>query len=242
MTDIFQIASVGLFDGHRRLEAISTNAASATVTGYRRQIPSSREFDIGLLQQATDPASVISTESPRTLVDLRAGGITTTGRALDIAIERDDVFFALTDGRDTWLTRAGQFHLNESGVLIGERGLSVLGVQGDVRLPGADVEVSADGRITHNGVVVGALQLFRPVDATSLQSAGGALLAAPGGFVPAEAENNRVRSGALEASNTDPGREMVDLMALSRQFESLSRVVQSYDEVLGRTLQKLGEM
>lgn len=241
MSDIFQIAAVGLLDGHRRLESIGTNAASASVTGYRRQIPGSRGFDIMAGHQAID-LTTASADTSRALVDLRAGGIRTTGRALDIAIESDDLFFALTDGRDTWLTRAGAFHLNESGVLVGERGLSVLGAQGEVSLPAADLEVGTDGRITHNGIVVGALQLFRPVNAASLRSAGGALLTAPDGFIPAEADSNRVRSGALEASNADPGREMLDLMALSRQFESLSRVVQNYDEALGRTLQKLGEM
>jgi flagellar basal body rod protein FlgG len=52
----------------------------------------------------------------------------------------------------------------------------------------------------------------------------------------------RIRSGTLEASNTDATREMLSLMTLSRQFESLSRVLQSYDDLLGRTIQKLGEV
>jgi flagellar basal body rod protein FlgG len=34
---------------------------------------------------------------------------------------------------------------------------------------------------------------------------------------------------------------MLDLMTLSRQFESLSRVLQNYDEALGRVIEKLGE-
>jgi flagellar basal body rod protein FlgG len=59
---------------------------------------------------------------------------------------------------------------------------------------------------------------------------------------PADAAEGRIRSGMLEASNTDASREMLSLMAVSRQFESLSRVLQSYDELLGRTIQKLGEV
>jgi flagellar basal body rod protein FlgG len=68
------------------------------------------------------------------------------------------------------------------------------------------------------------------------------LLSAPQGFVPAESDSNRVRAGALEGSNTDAAQEMIDLVALSRQFESLSRVVQTYDDMLGRTIQKLGDL
>jgi flagellar basal-body rod protein FlgF len=59
---------------------------------------------------------------------------------------------------------------------------------------------------------------------------------------PAEAGVGRVRGGTLEASNTDATREMLGLMALSRQFESLTHVVQGYDQVLGRAIQKLGEI
>ena len=86
------------------------------------------------------------------------------------------------------------------------------------------------------------MQIFKPVDRVSLQAATGALLLAPAGTEPLAASDVRLRSGTLEASNTDAGREMLARMGLARQFESLSRVVQSYDDVLGRAIQKLGEV
>lgn len=250
MSDVFQIASIGLQQSKERLDAISLNAASASLTGYRRHVVTGRAFTTELTAAdapvQSDP-SVAATSmdlNGRLLqqVDLRRGGIVATGRALDVAIETDDLFFALTDGTQTWLTRAGSFRVDDAGLLVGERGLRVVGAQGEMRLPGSGVEVAADGRISHQGVVVGALLLFRPNDRASLQAAEGSLLLAPGGAQPAEASAQRVRSGALEASNTDASREMLGLVALSRQFESLSRVVQGYDELLGRTIQKLGEM
>ncbi len=240
MSDIVQIANVGMLDGKQRLEAISLNAASASLTGYRRHVVVGREFGTVLAAPTvTDDATV---PAPLQHVDLQRGALIETGRALDVAIEADDLFFALTDGTQTWLTRAGAFHVDEGGVLVGERGLRVVGAQGDVRLPGPDVEVTADGRIIHQGAVVAALQLFRSSDRASLQAAQGSLLVAPAGLEPAEADVGVFRSGALESSNTDASREMLSLMAVSRQFESLSRIVQSYDELLGRAIEKLGEV
>lgn len=230
MSDVYQIASIGLLAGKERLAAISENAASASLPGYRRHVPVGRAFDAMLTQPALRQ------------VDLRPGAIAATGRALDLAVDGTDAFFALTDGNQTWLTRGGAFRLNDEGVLVGERGLRVVGAQGDVRLPGSNVTIEADGRITYQGVVVAALQLFRPNDRTSLQAAEGALLTAPSGVQPVEAQAARVRSGMLEASNTDATREMLGLMALSRQFESLTQILQSYDELLGRAIQKLGEV
>ena len=90
--------------------------------------------------------------------------------------------------------------------------------------------------------MVATLQLFRPNDRGGLQAASGSLLSAPTGIQPAEAGVGRVRSGVLEASNTDSAREMLGVVEISRQFESLSRVVQGYDELLGRVIEKLGEV
>jgi flagellar basal-body rod protein FlgF len=231
MSDIYRIAGIGMQEGRQRLEAISLNAASASLPGYRRHVAVGRAFDASLAAAAPTPNHV----------DLRRGATIATGRALDLAIEADDMYFALTDGSNTWLTRAGAFRVDADGLLVGERGLRVVGTQGDVRLPGSEVEVDATGQILYQGARVAAVQLFVADSPTSLRAAQGALLSAAGGQRPAEAGAGRVRSGALEAANTDSGREMLGLLTLSRQYESLSRVVQGYDELLGRTIQKLGE-
>jgi len=235
MTDIYQIASIGMQDANLRVDTISQNAASASANGYRRHVVSGRPF-----AAAFDGADVVG--PTQSAVDLRPGGLILTGRALDVAVESDNLFFALTDGTQTWLTRAGAFRLNDDGVLVGERGLRVVGPDGDVRLPGGEVVVEADGRITQQGTAVGALQLFRPTDRASVMAAAGTLLTAASGIEPVDAESGRVRSGALEGSNTQVSDEMVGLMSIARQFEALGRVVQGYDAVLQRAIEKLAEI
>ena len=251
MSDVYQLASIGMLDGKQRLEAIGLNAASASLPGYRRHVVVATAFQAALAAEheptpaSTDVTKLLASplaDSARTVlhhVDLRAGAITATGRALDLAIESENAFFMLTDGARTWLTRAGSFRVNAEGMLVGEGGLRVVGTQGDVHVPNGEVEVAPDGRILHDGVAVAALQLFEPNDRVALQAGPGSLLSAPAGVHVVDTA--RVRSGALEASNTDAGREMLGLMMLSRQFESLSRIVQGYDEALGRAIQELGE-
>jgi flagellar basal-body rod protein FlgF len=160
MTDIFQIASVGMQDGKQRLEAISMNAASASLPGYRRQVVTASTFDAALAAAdvgapdgsaltALDATVFTASRLPISRqVDLKPGAMIATGRSLDVAIDAEDLFFALTDGTQTWLTRGGSFHVNEDGLLVGERGLKVIGTQGDVRLPSADVlrRCSCSGR------------------------------------------------------------------------------------------------
>ncbi len=249
MSDIAHIAAIGMLQVQERLQAISVNAASATLPGYRRQVAIARDFAATFARprgQAVphpggDVALSASTRSMTRLVDLRPASATITGRALDVAIDADDLFFALTDGEQTWLTRSGAFQLDASGVMVGESGLRVVGATGDIHLPTADVTIESGGQILHDGLVVGALQLFGVTDRSAIEPSSGALLRAVEGIFAADPEMVRVRAGSLEASNTDVAREMIDVTALARQYESLSRVLQGYDEALGRAIQKLGE-
>jgi flagellar basal-body rod protein FlgF len=251
MTDIFQIASVGMQDASQRMEAISQNAASASLPGYRRHVVAGRPFTAELAVSvaagpggsASGAATALQGGDPLIQqVDVRPGSLQLTGRPLDVALQTDDLFFELTDGEQTWLTRAGAFRVNQDGVLVGEQGLRVVGTEGDVRIPPGDVTVEADGRITQQGVAVATLQLFRPADRTSLVPVQGSLLTTSSDIEPAEAGVGRVRGSALEAANTDAATEMIDLMSTARQFESLTRVAQGYDTVLGRAIEKLAEV
>lgn len=245
MSDLYTIVSIGLLDGQQRLDTISHNAASASVPGYKRQVAPARSFAKDLAEPSvtsTNGAASASASSVSHRVDLRAGPIAPTGRPLDVAIESSDLFFALSDGAQTWLSRAGAFRIDANGLLVGERGLRVQGTTGDIRLESADVEIRPDGQIMRDGVTVAALQLFSPADRDGVAHAGGALLSVNSGVLPAEAGSVRLRAAALEGSNAGSGTEMVDLLALSRQFESLIRVTQGYDELLGRTIQKLGDV
>jgi len=242
MSDIFSIASIGLADARQRLETIGTNAANATRPGYRRQIATTRAFALEAAPSGAAAPSNDVREAGAAHVDLRAGQLVLTGRALDASIEGDELFFGLTDGQHVWLTRAGSFRIGSDGALVGERGLRVIGVSGDIRLESSDVEIAADGRILREGAAVGAIQLFHASDRTGVVAAGGTVLDAPDGVRAAEAGSGRLRGGALEASNAGGTQDMLDLVALTRQYESLIRVTQHCDELLGRTIQRLGEV
>jgi flagellar basal-body rod protein FlgF len=240
MSDIYGIVGVGLVDGQQRLEAASLNAAHASTPGYRRQVAASRAS-----AQAFEAALAAGDEAaaPRRTrgVDLREGQLVGTARALDVAIDGAEGFFGLSDGQRVWLTRAGSFRIDADGLLVGEGGLRVQGSHGDIALEPGEVEIRADGRLVRDGVTLATLKLFRPAAGAALEPGRGSLLAAAGGIEALDTPV-RLRSGFVESSNAAANNEVLGLVALTRQVESLVRVTQGYDDVLGRTIQRLGEI
>ena len=57
-----------------------------------------------------------------------------------------------------------------------------------------------------------------------------------------DAEQPVVRQGMVEASNVSMADEMLALMAALRSAESAQRVVQVYDDLMGRALTAFGQL
>ncbi|RZK99535.1 MAG: flagellar hook basal-body protein [Rubrivivax sp.] len=247
MSDILSVAVSALRADQTRLEQLSLNAANATTPGYRRGTVASVSFSGVMEAQQTAPASALASlpAAPllRRATDFTQGALTQTGRPLDVAIDGEG-FLALSDGSRTWLTRAGALQVNEQGELTNAKGMRVAGVQGDIK-PGGSANVSIDGagRVTVGSEAVGQLRVVKPAADAEITSEDGVLFSVTGDqFDDVEPEQRTVRAGFLEASNTSSLQEMLGVMAGTRHFESLIRLVQGYDEVLGKAIQKLGEV
>ena len=54
--------------------------------------------------------------------------------------------------------------------------------------------------------------------------------------------NVQIQQGYLENSNANSSQEMIQLMKTVRHFESMQKMAQGYDEMLGVAIRKLGEV
>jgi flagellar basal body rod protein FlgG len=242
MSDVFAITHIGMSVGQERLLTLSTNAAHATQPGYKRQVAAQASGFAAQFDKVESSSTVAASAGMRHGVDIRAGALMTTARPLDLAVEGAGSFFALADSANLYLTRAGSFHVDAEGYLVGERDLRVQGTNGDLRVGAGDISVRSNGEIVRGEEVLAVLQLFKPAAGSTIGPSSGALLEVTGTAAPVQDSSSRVRSGVLEASNAGGPQDMLALMTLTRQFESLVKVTQGYDEVLGRAIQKLGEI
>ena len=140
-------------------------------------------------------------------------------------------------------TRAGQFTLNRDGYLVNENGDYVLGTQNQkIRLNTLqDSEISSNGTITQNGLEVARIQVTDFEDYNYLEKFGETYYRPVEGAKTIQSSAT-VNSGYLEMSNVQVVSEMVNLIAITRAYESNQKIIQTYDDTLDVAVNQLGRV
>lgn len=217
-TDIYAALS-GAQSAWRHLEVISNNLANTATTGFRESRVS--------FEGATNLHARISSVKPSTA----DGALMPDNNPSHLAL-RGDAFFALADGT---YTRDGAFRVDGEGNLVTTDGTAVLGEGGPLNVdPAESFSVRSDGSIV--GSVSGEVGKLSLVSLSNTSQLGGNRWS---GTANPAAEGVSVVQGALEASNADPMRGMVELIEASRFFESQQKAIQTSDEMRQR-LNRIG--
>lgn len=175
------------------------------------------------------------------------GGLMTTGRDLDAAIQGADGWFSVQDpdNKEAY-TRAGDFHLTSTGMLVTASGLPVLGDGGPISIPPAkSINIGNDGTISivpldgdpREVAVIDRLKVVRIEPKNLVKGLDGLMHLTGGSAVPDPAI--RVVNGALEGSNVNAVAEMVNMIAAGREFEAELQIMQTVDENAQRLAQVL---
>ena len=234
MSSGIYIAAAGAVAQSTALDATANNIANATTAGFRGDRVTFREA----LATARSP-DVELVGAGTTRVDSQAGALTATENPLDLALDGDGYFGVQTPGGPRY-TRAGNFQLDDQRNLVTPDGFAVRGEGGapiNVPADATSVAVGLDGTVSADGAELGKLELVRFAP-TQVKREGGTLFSATG--KPTTGDPPKVRSGMLEASNVNIVRGMVDLVKVSRTYESLMRMIQGYHDVESRAARELG--
>lgn len=174
-----------------------------------------------------------------TRLSLSEGMLSETGSPLDVAIVGDG-FFELSGPKGSLYTRNGQFRRDVDGRLLGLGDLAVQGVGGgDILLPEEIWSIQADGSIVSGDRTVARLALFG-FDADKASSTTDGLLTAQEEDVSV-IESPQVRSGFLEGANVVLADEMIALMEAVRRAETGQKLMNVYDDLMGRAITTFGQ-
>jgi flagellar basal-body rod protein FlgF len=219
------------------MDVTANNVANASTTGFRAERVS---FGAVLGRAAGGPDRTF-VQVGTTKDDFTAGNIRETGNPLDLALAGDG-FFAVNTPRGPRYTRAGDFRLDGDGRLVNSAGLAARargGGQLVIPKEASDVVVGADGTVTADGAEIGALELARFAPGI-LTREGANLYVAPAGALTTAGPLPEVVSGAVEQANFNVVRGVVDLVKISRAYDALHRMIESYKRIDDRSAREIG--
>ncbi len=212
----------------------SNNLANASTTGFRADLHAFSSVPI----QGPGVDSRVNAVVDSYGTDLTTGPVASTGRALDVAIEGDGyIAVQAPDGTEAY-TRAGDLRIDAGGLLSTGAGHLVLGDGGPVAIPpSSSIAIGTDGTVSVRPLgqgpevlaIVDRLKLVKP-DESSLAKGDDGLLRLPDGeTAPADAAV-RLVSGALEQSNVNVAKTLVNMIELARQYEMQINTIRNAKE------------
>ena len=251
-------AYTGMINEQHRMDTMTNNLANASTVGFKKEGATSQSFDhilgVKIKDQSVGLTNVqkMGWHNPGVKIgenytDYTQGSFRVTDNTYDLALAGEG-FFAIeftnkAGETSTMYTRAGQFTLTREGYLVTEDGDYVLDTQNRrIQLNTlTDANIDNTGRITQDGRVVAQIQVTDFENYDYLEKYGETYYRPVEGArtVPANAE---VKSGYLEMANVQVVREMVNLIAITRAYESNQKVIQTFDNTLEIAATQLGRL
>jgi flagellar basal-body rod protein FlgF len=221
------LAASGMVAQQTHQAQLSNDLANASTPGYKSDQSPQHSFGEVLLANTDGGAAIgsvnVGVSLGKTYTDLTPGSVQETGEKLDFAIQGHG-FFALQTPQGVRYSRDGQFTASAQGVLTDAAGNPVL----DQR--GAQVKVGTDGSV--------------PASALGVFEVPGAVKQGENLFSGAATgkASTTVRQGALEGSQVDAAKVMVDMITSLRTFQSGQQAIQAIGQTLQQAASRVGSL
>lgn len=260
----------GLRNHQTRMDVIGNNIANVNTTAFKKNRVSFQDMIYQNVRGASAPvAGALGGTNPAQVglgmtvasIDVinTQGSAQTTGKINDLMIQGDG-YFAMTDGTNTYYTRAGNFEFDANGDLVnpanGYHVVSDGGANINVPTNAQSYKIDATGYVTYvdnagapQPAVYDAdfqIRLSKFPNPAGLEKIGenlyketpnSANAANPriDGYAgePATAfANVKIVPGSLEMSNVDLSQEFTDMIVTQRGFQANSRIITVSDSML----------
>ncbi len=251
-------AYTGMVHEQHRMDTLTNNLANSATVGFKKEGSTSQSFTDVLaykIKDTTAPANLpkklgimnLGVKIGENYTDYSQGAFRETGEPYDLAIGGDG-FFAIeftnkAGETSTKYTRDGNFTLTQEGYLTTQEGDYVLSTTGSrIRLNTAlTSKIEENGGIYQNNQLVATIQVTDFADYNYLEHYGENYYEAIEGATLQNADF-KMYQGYLEQSNVETVQEMVNMIAVSRQYEANQKLIQTYDSSLEIAVSQLGRL
>lgn len=250
-------AYTGMINQQKRLDTVTNNLANASTTGFKREGLTSKSFDQMLTVKLNDLSVPYLNEGigkmslgvkiGENYTDYSQGSFKETGNTYALALAGNGFFtISYTDKKGNTsekYTRDGEFTMDSEGYLRTLEGDYVQGEGGNIMIPVETSEVSIrdNGDIYADGEYVDSLRIVDFEDYNNIEKFGENLYNVVDGATETES-TAAVKQGYLEMSNINVVKEMVEMITISRAYESNQKLIQTEDDMLDKSVNQVGKV
>jgi len=251
------LSASGILTNMHRMGVISNNLANAQTPAFKESMVAAMQRLPARLEDPSaiaDPQLMLERLGGSTLVDdtrlvFKQGTITESGQFTDLALDGDGFFVVgegpVADPAQLQFTRDGRLTIDrESRLVMVSTGLPVLDeLNQPITVGPGSFSIDNRGQVTQHGVDLGKIRVASTQSTADLVPKGDSLMAfAPGSKAELTASDAMVRQGAIESSNVDPVRSLVNLLGASRSIQASTVMMQYQDNIMGQAINTFGRV
>lgn len=250
-------AYTGMMNEQHRMDTLSNNLANADTVGFKKEGTTQQAFDKLMMYRIKDETDGVDAAEIGSIslgvkigenyTDYTQGSFRVTEGAYDLAISGDG-FFTVdvlnADGTSSVkYTRDGAFTINKDGYMVTDEGNYLLGVDGNrIQIdPNAETAIDHDGILYQNERPIAQIMITDFEDYNYLEKYGNNFLYPVEGATTKPFEGS-IYQGYLEMSNVQVVSEMVDMITISRAYESNQKLIQTMDSTLEIAVSQVGRV
>lgn len=230
----FYTAASGIFVQQRNINVIGNNIANSQTPGFKTDRVVTSTFSQLVERIENRNKAIIGSESPVSFVDevpvnLLDSSVEETDRPFDMTLI-DEGYFNIAGQDKTYMTRNGNFDVDNEGYLVLEGVGRVLGQNGPIRIGTSDFEVMENGDVFSEdyNIYFGKLLITIPAEGTEVTKFNSGMFIAEETQV---VQNPQVVQYALERSNIDMNQEYTRLIEAQRALQACSNALQIVDTI-----------
>jgi flagellar basal-body rod protein FlgF len=247
-------AASGMLTVMMSTDAMANNLANANTTGFKGSKMNFKAFPELLMSRIDSNGSSqlgggisLGNQVHGSFVDFSPGAMRKTGNPLDLALHGDGFFevkSAVDDQR--YLTRGGDFTINNEGFLTTSRGDYVQGEGGNISVTGKNkgiITITESGVVNVNNAPVGKLVVKQFKNNQALEKVSDGLYRetpASETRQPGENSSFSIEQGVLEGSNVNAVAELVNNIQGMRLYEALQKNIRMHNDTLEKTVTEVG--
>jgi flagellar basal-body rod protein FlgF len=230
----------------RHMDVIAGNIANANSAGFQRENMQFEKYidkmEDAPLRTAKPVAFVLDYGVTR---DATPGEFVQTGNNLDAALVGEGFFTIQSPRGEIMYTRNGRFSPDADGNLVTSQGAKVLDTAGNairIEPTDSDVRIGSDGSVQSKERQIASLGIVRFTNPNSLERAGDSQMRATASSLPVTIKSPNVKQGMLEQSNVKPIVEMTEMIAVQRNYEATTKMMQNYEDIRKRSIERLARV